>query len=294
MADRGVTMEEFVRSFFEVDTNISAWALPDIRITDIIDILLIAFIIYELLIWFRKTRAWILLKGIFFLFAFAGVSIVLQLNMTQWIFKATINVGVIAVIIIFQPELRRALEQIGRGSFLSSVFNVESHTLSEENVEALVYAMEQMSSVKTGALIVIEQEVALGEYEQTGIPIDAAISSQLIMNIFEHNTPLHDGAMIIREDRILSATCYLPLSENQEISKELGTRHRAALGLSEISDSKIFVVSEETGHISMAYSGQLYRHIDGDFIRRELLGEKRSKVNKLKARLMRRKGGDGS
>ena len=152
--------------------------------------------------------------------------------------------------------------------------------------------MQSMAAVKTGALIVIEQKVQLGEYEQTGLPIDANVTSQLIINIFEKNTPLHDGAMIIRQNRILSATCYLPLSDNSEISKDLGTRHRAALGLSEVSDAKIFIVSEETGAMSMAYGGQIYRKITPEFIRKELLGtaqEHKSKVQVVKEKIMRDK-----
>lgn len=268
-------MGEFFRSVLDWTADLSAWAMPTIHLTDVIDILVIAFLIYELLSWIRKTRAWILMKGILVLFAAAAIAAILQLNMTMWIFKSTISVGILAVIIIFQPEFRKALEELGRGNFLSSIFNQEEKDtkLTKESVESLIDSLEKMSAVKTGALICLEQKVSLQEYEQTGISIDASISSQLIQNIFEHNTPLHDGAMIVRDNRIVSATCYLPLSDNTLISKELGTRHRAALGISEVTDCKVLVVSEETGAISMAIGGQLYRHIDGDFIRRDLIGD---------------------
>lgn len=278
-------MDEFLKSLLGWTADLGAWALPTVHVTDIIDILVIAFIIYELLSWVRKTRAWILLKGIVFLMAIAAVSSLLQLNMTMWVFQTTISVGILAVIIIFQPELRRALEQLGRGNFMSSLFGQEEKEkrLSRESVESIIDALEKMAAVKTGALIALEQSVSLREYEQTGIPIDAEISSQLIMNIFEHNTPLHDGAMIIRDNRIVTATCYLPLSDNSEISKELGTRHRAALGLSEAADCKVLIVSEETGAISMAEGGELHRNIDGDFLRRELIGETEERKSRRKA-----------
>ena len=180
----------------------------------------------------------------------------------------------------------------GRGNYFAKVFGEQSNEISEETAENIIEAMQSMAAVKTGALIVIEQKVQLGEYEQTGLPIDANVTSQLIINIFEKNTPLHDGAMIIRQNRILSATCYLPLSDNSEISKDLGTRHRAALGLSEVSDAKIFIVSEETGAMSMAYGGQIYRKITPEFIRKELLGtaqEHKSKVQVVKEKIMRDK-----
>lgn len=278
-------MSNFLKSVLDWTADLSAWALPTVHLTDILDILVIAFLIYQLLGWIRKTRAWILMKGILVLFVVAAVAAILQLNMTLWIFKSTISVGILAVIIIFQPEFRKALEQLGRGNFLSSIFIQEEKDtkLTKESVESLIDSLEKMAAVKTGALICLEQKVSLHEYEQTGIPIDAAISSQLIQNIFEHNTPLHDGAMIVRDNRIVSATCYLPLSDNSLISKDLGTRHRAALGLSEVTDCKVLVVSEETGAISMASGGQLFRHIDGDFIRKDLIGENEEKKTRKKA-----------
>ena len=264
-------MEQFFESLLNWRSDLSAWAIPTFHVTDVIDILVVAFIIYEILKGVRRTGAWILLRGVLLLMAVAAISALLQLKMTLWIFQATISVGILAVIIIFQPELRRALEQLGRGSFLSSLMGQDDNKLEKQNVESIIDALEKMAAVKTGALICLQQTVPLTTYEETGIPLDAEISSQLIVNIFEKNTPLHDGAVIIRDNRIMAATCYLPLTDNPTISKELGTRHRAALGLSEATDSKILIVSEETGSISMAEGGQLYRHVDGPFLRKMLI-----------------------
>ncbi len=286
-------MKNFFVNLFDLGTTVTKWSFTTFRITDFLDILVVAFIIYEILIWVRKTKAWVLFKGIAVILAFWGAAAILSLNMAVWVFEKTLSVGILAVIIIFQPELRRALEQLGRGKFFKNlpIFNDEEK-LTESTAQAMASAMHQMSLVKTGALIVVEQKTPLHEYEQTGISIDAKVSSQLLVNIFEHNTPLHDGAVIIRENRIQAATCYLPLSENSAISKELGTRHRAAMGISEVTDCKVFVVSEETGRISMAYGGQLYRDIDEEFIRRELIGDLASNKNKnrkLREKILKRK-----
>ena len=191
---------------------------------------------------------------VFILFA-----ILFEMNTIIWIVENVLSIAVIAVIVILQPELRRALEELGRKSFISGVMPFEKAAASFE-----------MGKVKTGALMVIEQNVLLTEYERTGIEVDALISSQLIINIFEHNTPLHDGAVIIRGNRIVSATCYLPLSDNMEISKELGTRHRAGVGISEATDALTIIVSEETGNVSVTYEGQLYRNLDANELKEKL------------------------
>ena len=252
----------YIRTYFD-------WFyIPRITITDLIEIIIITFLVYQIMMWFKTTRAWTLIKGILVVLLFAGLAMVFQLNTILWIMKNTISVGVIAVIIIFQPEFRRALEQLGRKNFVSSLFStdeekrmrkIDKRVLNE--IQKAVYAM---SEVKTGALIVIEQEVRLGDYERTGIAIDAEVSSQLLINIFEHNTPLHDGAVLIRDNRIVSATCYLPLSDNMDISKALGTRHRAAIGVSEVSDSITVIVSEETGAVSVAHNGRIIRNLSRD------------------------------
>lgn len=241
--------------------------IPRITITDVIEIIIIAILIYNIMLWFQKTRAWTLIKGILVVLLFAGVALAFQFNTILWILKNTISVGVIAVIIIFQPEFRRALEQLGRRNILSSLLNNEDNRtqkLDKKVLNEIAKAVYAMSEVKTGALIVIEQEVRLGDYERTGIAIDAEVSNQLLLNIFEHNTPLHDGAVLIRDNRIASATCYLPLSDNLDISKALGTRHRAAIGVSEVSDSITVVVSEETGAVSLAHNGAVIRNIPRD------------------------------
>lgn len=242
--------------------------IPRITITDVIEIILVAVLVYNLMLWFQKTRAWTLVKGVVVVLLFAVVALVLQLDTILWILKNTISVGVIAVIVIFQPEFRRALEQLGRRNILSSILNSDEEDggtkLDKKMLNEIAKAVYAMSEVKTGALIVLEQEVRLGDYERTGITIDAEVSNQLLVNIFEHNTPLHDGAVLIRDNRIASATCYLPLSENLDISKSLGTRHRAAIGVSEVSDSITIIVSEETGAVSLAYNGAIVRNISRD------------------------------
>lgn len=241
--------------------------IPRITISDVIEIIIVAVLIYNIMLWFQKTRAWTLIKGILVVLLFAGLALAFQFNTILWILKNTISVGVIAVIIIFQPEFRRALEQLGRRNILSSFFSNEenrTNNLDKKVLNEIAKAVYAMSEVKTGALIVIEQEVRLGDYERTGIAIDAEVSNQLLLNIFEHNTPLHDGAVLIRDNRIASATCYLPLSDNLDISKALGTRHRAAIGVSEVSDSITVIVSEETGAVSLAHNGAVIRNIPRD------------------------------
>ena len=251
----------YIRTYFD-------WFyIPRITITDLIEIAFIAIFVYNLMLWFQKTRAWTLIKGILVVLLFAGLASVFQFNTILWILKNTISVGVIAVIIIFQPEFRRALEQLGRRKILSTIFNSDddkASKLDKKVLNEITKAVYAMAEVKTGALIVLEQEVRLGDYERTGITIDAEVTNQLLVNIFEHNTPLHDGAVLIRDNRIASATCYLPLSDNLDISKALGTRHRAAIGVSEVSDSITIIVSEETGAVSLAYNGMIVRNITRD------------------------------
>ena len=246
------------------------------HLTYIVEILILTVIIYELLIWVKNTRAWTLLKGIVVVTAFALISYFFHLTTLTWLMSKTAGVLVTVVVIVFQPELRRALEQLGRKNIIFSIFGT-SAVIAEEDRRSrdkinseIVKAVFEMSKVKTGALIVMEKKVILNEYERTGIPIDALISSQLLMNIFEHNTPLHDGAVFIRNQRVVAATCYLPLSDNMELSKELGTRHRAGVGISEVSDSLTIIVSEETGAVSIAESGKLIRGVSPDDLKAKL------------------------
>ena len=248
---------------------------PDVTVTDIVEILIIAFLLYHILVWFKTTRAWTLFKGILVILVFILLAAIFQMNTILWIADKTINVGIIAILVIFQPEMRKALEQLGRKRFISTLFSFDNgkntvERYSERTVNEMVKACYEMGKVKTGALIVIENDVQLGEYERTGIELDSILSSQLLINIFEKNTPLHDGAVIVRGDRVVAATCYLPLTDSLSISKDLGTRHRAAVGISEVSDSLTIVVSEETGRVSIALGGELYRNVDAEFLKNKL------------------------
>ncbi|HIZ43795.1 MAG TPA: diadenylate cyclase CdaA [Firmicutes bacterium] len=249
-------------------------SIPDIRITDVVEMIIIAAILYNVMLWIKNTRAWVLLKGLLVLFAFILLAYLFNMDTILWLADRTINVGIIAVVIIFQPELRRALEQLGRNKMLGFLVSengkMEENRFSDKTVNEIVRATFEMSKVKTGALIVIERKTPLAEYERTGIVVDGVVTSQLLLNIFEHNTPLHDGAVIVRGNRIAAATCYLPLSDNMSISKDLGTRHRAGLGVSEVTDSITIIVSEETGGVSVAYDSALKRGMDPDGLRAEL------------------------
>lgn len=249
---------------------------PQISVIDILEMLIIAFVVYEILFFVKSTRAWNLFKGIAVLLLFTLLAAIFQMNTILWIAERALNVGIIAMVVVFQPELRRALEHLGKKQFILSIMPFESQRGSEElftdkTRSETVKAVYEMARVKTGALIVIEQNIKLEEYIRTGIALDSLVSSQLYINIFEHNTPLHDGAVIVRGNRVVSATCYLPLTDNMELSKELGTRHRAAVGVSEVSDSLTIIVSEETGKVSVAYEGVLIRNVDAERLNNELI-----------------------
>lgn len=282
-------MQSFLHSFENFLKNyMSLVHLPDITPTDIVEIIIITFLIYSVMVWIKNTRAWMLFKGILVILGFTLIAAIFQMNTILWLAEKTISVGVIAVIIVFQPELRKALEQLGRKNFFASFFTTDSQKnnserYSEKTVNELIKATFEMAKVKTGALIVVEKDIRLSEYERTGISVDAILTNQLLINVFEHNTPLHDGAVIVRGNRIIAATCYLPLSDNLELSKELGTRHRAAVGLSEVSDSTVIIVSEETGKVSIAEGGKLHRDVDPEQLRLSLKGNqnKFGEVNRL-------------
>ncbi|GKX28347.1 cyclic di-AMP synthase CdaA [Vallitalea longa] len=289
-------MLESLNNFWE-NLKLIQLSLPIIGIKDIIEIALIAFAIYQLLKWVRGTRAWTLFKGLLIICIVAFISMILELNTITFIFVKAINTGIIALLIVFQPELRSALEQLGRRKFFSTflIFDEQKEKKEKITIEAIdeiVTATEEMAKFKTGALIVIEREVKLGEYERTGIPLNASITSQLLINIFEHNTPLHDGAIIIRNNEIVAATCYLPLSDNMSLSKELGTRHRAAVGISEVSDCIVIIVSEETGKVSMALGGNIIRNVDSDYLKNKLVYQKKTTdIKKFKIWKGRQKNG---
>ena len=249
--------------------------IPRITWTDIIEIVIIAFVIYNVMVWIKNTKAWVLLKGIIIVILFALIAYILNLKTILWIAGKTISVGIIALVIIFQPELRRALEQLGRKKLFFGLFRFndgrdKGERFSSKTAEEIVRACFDMGAAYTGALIVIEQDMVLEEYAKTGIEVDGLVTSQLLVNIFEHNTPLHDGAVIIRGDRVVSATCYLPLSDNNSLNKALGRRHRAGVGISEVTDSMTIIVSEETGKVSVAVGGELIHDIDADSLRNKL------------------------
>ena len=215
---------------------------PNVEFSDVVEILILAFFLYHIILWMKNSRAWTLLKGILVILLFALIASIFNFTTILWIAGKSINVALIAIVVIFQPELRKALEQLGNKKYLSGLLPFDdqrerAERFSEKTVNEIIKASYEMAKKKTGALIVIEQNINLEDYIKTGIAVDAYVTNQLLINIFEHNTPLHDGAVIIRGNRIVSATCYLPLSDNMELSKELGTRHRAGVGISEVSDS---------------------------------------------------------
>ena len=290
-------MQNFLGTLSQFYDNATGlFGMPDISFSfvDIVEILIISFLFYHILLWIKNTRAWNLFKGIIVILLFVLVAAIFQMNTILWLAENTLSVGLTALVIISQPELRKALENLGGKNVLGKLFDfgkVEENKFSDHTIDELIKACYAMGKVKTGALIVIEDEILLNEYVRTGIDIDAIISSQLLINIFEKNTPLHDGAVIVRGDRVVSATCYLPLSDSMTLSKDLGTRHRAAVGISEVSDSLTLVVSEETGKVSIAMRGQIYRNVNADFLRGKLKylqnrNQQMTKLGLLKRRFM--------
>ena len=260
----------------DIMTMFRSWMsfLPKITYMNIVEIIIIAFLIYEILLWIKNTKAWTLLRGIILILGFAIFTYILKLDTIMWILEKTALVATTALVIIFQPELRRALEQLGQkkmlGFLISDNGKVVENQFGSRTMNEIMKATFEMSKVKTGALIVIERTTPLAEYERTGIEVDGIVTSQLLLNIFEHNTPLHDGAVIVRGNRVVAATCYLPLSDNMQISKDLGTRHRAGVGVSEASDSITVIVSEETGGVSVAFEGTLKRELTPEALKEEL------------------------
>ena len=239
---------------------------------DVLEILIIAILVYYVLVWMKATRAWTLLKGLIVICVFLLLASIFRMNTILWMAQNVLGFAITALVVILQPELRRALEELGKKNILTSVIPFDSgkkeeESFSEKTISEITKACVEMGKVRTGALIVIEQQVSLSDYERTGIDVDGLVTNQLLINIFEHNTPLHDGAVIIRGNRITSATCYLPLSDNLALSKELGTRHRAGVGISEVTDSLTVIVSEETGKISIAYEGKLNCNLDAESLR---------------------------
>ena len=257
--------------------------LPSVSIIDVIEIILISFFVYQFMVWIKFTRAYTLLKGLLVIGAFLIIAYIFKMNTILWIVSRLAGALITAIVVIFQPELRKVIEQLGQKKIMASIIPFDAgkevkERFTDKTVNELIKACYDMAEVKTGALIVIEQEIRLDEYIRTGINVDAILTSQLLINIFEHNTPLHDGAVLVRGNRIVAATCYLPLSDNMELSKQLGTRHRAGVGISEVSDSLTIIVSEETGQVSMAQNGQLSRGLTSAELRSALIKAQNKKV----------------
>ena len=270
-----------IRNFWTMHFSWLQLPTLSIRWTDILEIIILSFFIYHFLIWVRRTRTWVLLKGL--------------MDTIKFLITRGMDVAMVAAVIVFQPELRRALEQLGEQKLLSNLMSFDSlkdiqERFSDKTVDELVKGTMAMARVKTGALIVIEKNTPLTEYERTGIQVDAIVTSQLLINIFEHNTPLHDGAVIVRGNRVTSATCYLPLSDNMELSKELGTRHRAGVGISEVTDSMTIIVSEETGKVSIAENGRLLRAVTEEELLQHLTVTQDKSVESQKFKLWKGKG----
>ena len=269
-------MAQLGEVFKSIGERYFGWvSLPMIMWTDIVEIIIISFLVYHVLVWIKNTRAWSLLRGIVIILVFVFLAALFDMTTILWIAKNVTGIAVTALLIVFQPELRKALEQLGKTTVLSGLIQfdngrVSGEMFSDKTIDELIRASYEMGKAKTGALIVVQNKDPLTEYELTGILIDALVSSQLLINIFEHNTPLHDGAVVVKGNRVVAATCYRPLSDNMELSKELGTRHRAGVGISEATDSLTIIVSEETGRVSVAMNGELHRNIDADFLRSKL------------------------
>jgi diadenylate cyclase len=274
--------------------------LPSFSITatDVVEILILGWLVFRILNWIKSTHAWALLRGILVLGVAVTLIYLFQMDSLIYLINQGLSIAIITGVVVFQPELRKVLESLGEREILNhvSLFSLfrsgkqVEQRFSDRTVEELVRASVEMAGVKTGALIVIEQNENLHEYERTGIEIDALVTSQLLINIFEHNTPLHDGAVIVRGDRVTAATCYLPLSDNKSLSKALGTRHRAGVGVSEMTDSFTIIVSEETGGISTAYRGELQRNITQKMLHDRLVELQNKAVVQKKKRRTRRAG----
>ncbi len=256
---------------------LSDFRIPVVRWTDVVEVLIIAFLLYHILTWIKDTRAWALLRGVVVIAVFLVIAEVLGMSTILWIAQNVLSLAVIAIIVVLQPELRKALETLGRTNFFYSIFPFDAlrsghdTNISDKTISEIVKACVEMGKARTGALIVVQRSTDLTQYERTGIDVDAIVSNQLLINIFEHNTPLHDGAIIIRGNRVTSATCYLPLSDNMRLSKELGTRHRAGVGISEVTDALTLIVSEETGRISVTQDGVLESNLSAEQLREKLM-----------------------
>ena len=264
-------------------TNAPVLYIPNLGLPQVLDILIVAVLLYTIIKWIRRTQAWVLLRGVALILIIALIAEIFELIAVQWIVDNAIGMGLVVIVILFQPELRKALEQIGRSSNLIHLkpdSNELTHN-SEATVDEVLNAAKIMSNSMTGALIVLEQDVDLGEFERTGVSLDAQVSTQLLLNIFERNTPLHDGAVIVKDNRVSAATCILPIT-GQSLDSSYGTRHRAAVGVTELSDARVVIVSEETGRISVALRGKIVHDLQESKMRELLIwGPKDKSMLKL-------------
>lgn len=280
-----------------IATYFSNLHMPIVHWTDVAEIIILAFLVYHIFVWIKNTRAWALLKGVTVIAVFILIAAFFRMSTILWIVQNVFSIAAIAIVVMLQPELRKAMEELGQKNLFSSILSFDSSKsedgrFSDRTINEIVKASVEMGKVKTGALIVIERNQPLSEYERTGIDVDGIVTSQLLINIFEHNTPLHDGAVIVRGNRVVSATCYLPLSDNMALSKELGTRHRAGVGISEVTDSLTVIVSEENGKISVAYNGQLERGLDADRLKARLSEIQNKPVEEKKRKLWKGRSRD--
>jgi len=286
------------RVFSTISEYLSVFRLPRVGILDVVEIIILAFILYQAMVWMKNTRAWSIIKGLAVVLVFMAVAVLLNMTTIIWLAKSLFTLVAVAIIVALQPEIRRLIEELGQTNLISTLMRLDEKKVegrfSDKTLNEIIVASYAMGRAKTGALIVIEQDSPLGEYERTGIAVDAVVTSQLLINIFEHNTPLHDGAVIVRGDRVAAATCYLPLSDQRTLSKDLGTRHRAAVGISENTDSMTVVVSEETGKVSIAYGGELFRALDVDQLREKLEIVQAKRETEKKFTIFKKKEKDGN
>lgn len=257
--------------------------IPRVGIIDLVEIAIIAVLFYYVIVWLKDTQAWSLMKGLFVICFFVVIAYILQMNTILWIVRNASVVAITGLVVVFQPELRKALDSLGKNNILMRFLVFEDRTVTDDGfndktISEIVKAAYEMGKVKTGALIVVSREDPLGDYIKNGIRIDGLVTSQLLINIFEKNTPLHDGAVLIEGNRVVSATSYLPLSSNTGLSKELGTRHRAAVGVSEVTDAIVVTVSEENGKVSVAMEGKLYRNVEPEVCKKKLSLAKREEM----------------
>ena len=276
-------------TFAELAANVGRYLLS-IQVTDYLDIAIMALVLYKVLTWVRSTKAASLLKGLFVFLAALMLSNVFKLHGINYLMSRMVDLGVLALIILFQPEIRRLLEQMGSRRFIAFFAHTESGNVMDQMIGQTVLACTEMSQSRTGALIVFEREILLDDMVRSGTVLDAAVSSELLKNIFFVKAPMHDGAVIVRHGRVLGAGCMLPLSKNVNLSRDLGMRHRAGIGMSENSDAVVVIVSEETGSISVAIGGMLKRHLKPEtlenLLRNELLPQDSDDADKQKFNLM--------